>query len=94
MDMPAMKRNAGKTKSTNVIPLRPWKWRNQSGTTLCDTLAISLTKIMLNMTNPRAASMEVTRAGRWPAAVLIMGSHTTETSARCLFRLGRELPGG
>ena len=64
MDIPTMKRNAGKTRSTNVIPLRPWKWRIQSGTTLCDTPAISLTKIMVNMTKPRAASIEVTRAGR------------------------------
>ena len=64
MDIPTMKRNAGKTMSTNVIPLPPLKWRIQAGTTLCETPAISLTKIMVNITNPRTASMEATREGR------------------------------
>src|SRR5664279_1039352 len=64
MDMPTMKRKAGKTRSTKVMPLLPWKCFIHDGTILSDTPARSLTKIMVNITRPRRASIEVMRAGR------------------------------
>ena len=65
IDMPTRNRNAGKTKSTNVIPLPVW-WRSlkcaiQSGTIFSGAPARSFTKIIMNITKPRKASMEVIR---------------------------------
>lgn len=61
MAMPTMKRNAGKTRSTNVMPLFPWKCRIHAGTILVETPAMSFTKIIMNMTKPRRASMDAIR---------------------------------
>src|ERR1700722_9139171 len=82
IDMPTMKRNAGKTISTNVIPLRPWKWRIQSGTILGETPAISLTKIMVNMTKPRNASIDVMRG----TGGGVPGDSTTVLMLRTLYK--------
>src|SRR5262249_6323686 len=61
-DMPATNRNAGKTRSTNVMPLpSAGKGRIQRGTIISETPAMSLTKIMAAMTRPRVASMEAIR---------------------------------
>src|ERR1039457_453734 len=43
MDMPTMKRKAGKTRSTKVMPLLPWKCFIHAGTILSDAPARSLT---------------------------------------------------
>jgi hypothetical protein len=65
MDMPTMNRNPGNTRSTKVMPL-PCLWRSlkctiQSGVTDSGAPARSFTKIIVNITKPRRASMELTR---------------------------------
>jgi len=84
MAMPTMKRNAGKTRSTNVMPLFPWKCRIHAGTIWVETPAMSFTKIIMNMTKPRRASMEVIR-GRPIAA-------RAEASGRLVGELGVFMP--
>src|SRR5689334_13326943 len=70
MDIPTMKRKAGKTRSTKVMPLpaRPsLKCLIQAG--MSWPPAMSLTRIMVNMTSPRRASMEAMRLARGGDAV-------------------------